>query len=379
MLRFAVLYLSLMSVSTFGEELRVRVKKAQELVAISGVSVDVRAGDAHWSTSGKVDLKIRWRRGQFSIQNGDSPISALLGGESVTLRGAFLQLEGKRIANEVRLIKRPRGMDVIIILPIEEYLAGVVPAEMPLSWPSEALKAQAIAARSFALQMAAVRKHRSFDLDSTIADQVHRFHEDMDLKPEKKEKLKRVISETSGKILLDESDRVLRAFYSADCGCKTEDPKYVWGKMDSVTSIDDPSCAFRRPKAWTLSVDRMELRRRLFAAMDLPKDASIKAVHVGSRSPSGRVSTVIAAVEVNGHTESRTLTSQDFRRLVGFDKVRSTDFSMKWMGDELVIEGQGIGHGVGLCQTGARTLARNGASYMDILKVYYPRAKISTL
>jgi stage II sporulation protein D len=117
----------------------------------------------------------------------------------------------------------------------------------------------------------------------------------------------------------------------------------------------------------------------LFDVLAIPKDSSIKAVHVGSRSPSGRVSTVIAAVEVNGQTESRTLTSQDFRRLVGFDKVRSTDFSMKWLGDDLVIEGQGVGHGVGLCQTGAKTLAHNGASYLDILKVYYPRAKISTL
>lgn len=379
--RALALFLAFFACSGFAaEDLRVRVRKGLDAVTLRGVSLDARSGDAHWSTPGLVELRITWKAGQFGLQSGKAPVIAHLKGDTLTVRGAFLQLDGKRASDEVRILRRKSGgLDVIIVLPLEEYLAGVVPSEMPLSWPTEALKAQTIAARSFALEMAAARRHRSFDVDSTVADQVHRFDEEMDLHPVKKLKLKRIIAETSGKVLLDESDRVLRAFYSADCGCKTEDPKYVWGKMDSFESVEDPSCAERRPKSWTLQMDRAELRQRLFSTLKLPMGASIKAVHVGSRSPSGRVSTVIAAIENGGKTEQKTLTSQDFRRGGGFDKVRSTDFSMKWLGEELVIEGQGIGHGVGLCQTGARTLAKNGASYLDILKVYYPKAKISTL
>ncbi len=360
--------------------LRVRVQKSVARVELKGVSLRVQGENSEWSHLGLSEVEIRSAGGWFRVRDRHSPMSAKLSGESVNVRGAFLQLNGKRVTDEVRIIRRSSGrLDVIVLMPLEHYLAGVIPAEMPLNWPREALKAQAVAARSFALKMASQRKNQSFDLDTTVYDQVHRFEEDLALHPEKKSKLKRIIDETSGKILLDESDRVLKAFYSADCGCSSEDPKYVWGEVSSFTSVRDPNCGKRKPKSWTFIIPRQELRARLMGSLNLPPDGLLRSLHVGARSPSGRVSMVVAVVEAAGKSVSNRLSSQEFRRVVGFDKVRSTDFSLQWLGHELHIRGQGVGHGVGLCQYGARMLAQSGSSYEDILRTYYPRAKIGSL
>ena len=360
--------------------LRVRVLKSQSRIHLRGVSLQMDSAEYQWATVGLTSLNVTWSKGYWRLKLVGAPVTASFEGDTLVVKGAFLQMQGKRVTDELRIIRRANGhLDVIVTMPVEVYLAGVIPSEMPINWPTEALKAQAIAARSFALRMAHIRRNKSFDLDSTVFDQVHRFEEELELKPKGKTKLRNVIHATSGQVLFDGSDKILKAFYSADCGCTSEDPKYVWGEDSNFESVKDPTCDQRRVKTWTLTIDRPELRKRLLTALKLPEEATLKTVHIGARSPSGRVSTVVAAVMSGGKNESRTLSSQDFRRLIGFSKVRSTNFSLQWLGDQLHIRGHGIGHGVGLCQTGARSLAQNGASYHDILKLYYPRAKLRSL
>lgn len=360
--------------------LRIRVQKGQSEVGLRGVSLNVHSGSVEWTTNGLSELHITWSKGAFRLKESNSDLTAKLKGEELQVRGAFLQWNGKRVTDEVRIFKRSNGrMDVVVALPIEEYLAGVIPSEMPLNWPAEALKAQAVAARSFALRMAATRRSKSFDLDSTVYDQVHRFAEDLALHPEKQDKLKKVITETSGQVLRDERDRILKAFYSADCGCNSEDPKYVWGEVSSFTAVRDPTCGKRKIKEWQYVIQRKDLRARLLSFFKLPADAVMKTLQIGQRSPSGRVSSVVAVIEDGGNSVNNMLSAQDFRRVVGFEKIRSTDFSIQWLADELHIRGQGVGHGVGLCQYGARSLAQAGTKYEDILKTYYPKAKISSM
>lgn len=375
---FALIFMCTMPVGA--ETLRVRVMKAQSSLTVRGVSLQMDANEFQWNTVGLGSLNIRWSKGYWRMKMREAPVTASFEGDTMTVQGAFLQLAGKRMTDAVTLVRTKTGnFDVVVELPIEDYIAGVIPSEMPANWPKEALKAQAVAARSFALKMKQVRRLKHFDLDSTVFDQVHRFDEELELEPAVKSKIRRVVSETKGEILRDQSDGVLSAFYSADCGCASEDPKYVWGEDINFPSVKDPTCEQRPTQQWELTIERGELRRRLMSSLKLTGGSVIKALHVGSRSPSGRVSSVIASVKLDGRTEPRTLNSQEFRRLIGFNKVRSTDFSLKWIGDTLYIRGQGIGHGVGLCQTGARTLAQSGASYHEILKLYYPKAKISSL
>jgi stage II sporulation protein D len=122
------------------------------------------------------------------------------------------------------------GVDVIARLDLEAYLLGVLPSEMPAAWPLESLKAQAVAARSFVLRKAYERRNQAYDVDSTIIDQVYKFLHEAENHPEWSLKVQRAVRETRGEVLVDHRRRILKAFYSADCGCTTEDPKFVWGK-----------------------------------------------------------------------------------------------------------------------------------------------------
>jgi stage II sporulation protein D len=277
---------------------------------------------------------------------------------------------------DLEILKNPvKGLDVIARLNLEDYLQGVLPSEMPVSWPLEALKAQAVSARSFVLRQAFERRKKDFDVESTVFDQMYRFF-DGKKHPGWVEKLHQAVAETKGEILLDTKQRVLKAFYSADCGCQTEDPKFVWGKLESFESVKDPTCSTRRQIQWSFNLDRAEVRGKLLAALDLPKEAGLRALHIGGRTPSGRVAQVVAAVDVGGETKSMAMNSQEFRKIFGFEKIQSTDFKLNWLGDQLQVIGKGSGHGVGLCQTGAKSFAENGAGYKDILKTYYPRATL---
>ncbi len=376
----AAVFSASVSAAADGPIIRVRTLKSVKEFELRGVSLHLKAGEAQWSTAGLTRLKIAWKNDLWRLQGGEVPLTAKLKGRSLVVRGAFLQLGGKRIADELQVHARDNGrLDVVVSWPLERYLAGVIPSEMPLYWPDEALKAQAVAARSYAIRMASIRKHLHFDVDGSVYDQVHRTLDEMGLQPRIESKLHEVIRETRGQILRDPSDRVLMAFYSADCGCRSEDPKYVWGESGSFRSVKDPTCGKRRPKEWKLEIQRAALKPKLLRDLKLSDSAVIKTIQIAARSPSGRVSQVAILVEDGGESRIHKISSQRFRRLIGFNKVRSTDFSLQWIGDDLVIRGQGFGHGVGLCQTGARHLAQSGSSYEEILKVYYPQAKVSSL
>lgn len=130
---------------------------------------------------------------------------------------------------------------------------------------------------------------------------------------------------------------------------------------------------------WDVAVNRLDVRKKLVAALGLPADSHIKTVQVAAKTPSGRVSDLVATMTVNGKTHPYMLSAHDFRRIFGFKKIRSADFSVQWLGDEMHVRGAGSGHGVGLCQTGAKELAAEGSGYKDILKFYYPKAKLSRL
>jgi stage II sporulation protein D len=120
------------------------------------------------------------------------------------------------------------------------------------------------------------------------------------------------------------------------------------------------------------------VRSRLLEEFSLPKSTNLKTMQVSGRTPSGRVSEVIASFDVEGKFVQAKMAAQQFRKVFGFEKIRSADFSIKWFADQLLINGTGLGHGVGLCQMGARSLADEGMDYRAILKLYYPKAKLKT-
>lgn len=298
--------------------------------------------------------------------------------DRLAVRGQMLRLGVEPVPYDLEIFPNPKSgkLDVVARMDLEAYIAGVLPSEMPATWPIEALKAQAVAARSFVLRTAFERRNRYFDVDSTVMDQVYKFLHEAQEHPEWKARIARAIDETRGEILVDRRQRILKAFYSADCGCVTEDPKFVWGKIDGFKSVKDPSCGKIKPAQWNLTLDKEEVRSKLLAELKLPEESNLRTLQIGGRTPSGRVKEVVASFDFGGKTNQYKMNSQTFRKVFGFEKVRSTDFQVRWLGKTMQVLGSGMGHGVGLCQTGARAMAESGASYKDILQLYYPNAKL---
>jgi stage II sporulation protein D len=365
------------------KEIRVRLKRHIDAIEVTGTDMSISPPSAFIETEkhgGFHRAKITRRSSGIWVVKWDHiKKSVKVASERLWVRGDLLRVGLEPAPYDLEILKNPvkAGLDVIARLDLETYLEGVLPGEMPVSWPLEALKAQAVSARSYVLRQAWERRNKDFDVEATVFDQMYKFI-DEHKHPEWVEKLRQALSETRGEILLDPNRHVLKAFYSADCGCQTEDPKFVWGKLDAFQSVKDPTCGKHRTQHWSFNLDRAEVRQKLIAALGLPEDANIRALHIAGRTPSGRVANVVAAIDGDGKdARSFTINSQEFRKIFGFEKIQSTDFKLNWLGDQLQVNGTGSGHGVGLCQTGAKSFAESGTGYREILKTYYPKATLT--
>jgi stage II sporulation protein D len=360
---FILAFVATSAVADSNAEVRIRLKKQLNQVEISGVDKQT----IRVEIKNPNQLLVRWSSGRQQIVEG----------HTFRVRGQHLQLQGQPAPQEVELIPNDdRGIDVIARMDVDSYLKGVLPSEMPLSWPLEALKAQAVAARSYVLRTMYERREQEFDVDATVIDQVYTFFGEKAIRPEWRMKLVAAIEQTRGEVLTDDNGRTLKAFYHADCGCQTEDPKFVWGAQKSFVSVRDPTCGKRKTYHWDLSLGEQDVQAKLNQYFSLPGHSTLSELTVASRTPSGRVALLAAKFNI-GKNEflNYTINAQIFRKLFGFEKVASSDFTMHKGLNRYQLNGQGLGHGVGLCQWGARAMAKDGARYRDILKSFYPKAK----
>ena len=266
------------------------------------------------------------------------------------------------------VIRVQLGDGSIAALDIEQYLYGVVPLESPPSWPAAALQAQAIVARTFALQKRTLS--RSYDVLATDADQ--RYGGVTAEHPA----TTTAVDATRGQTLAYLGGPA-SVFYSSCCGGHSADADALWGHagLPYLHGVDDPYCTASPDYRWqrTLPLDRARaaLADRLggiplAAQLDAPDD-------------SGRPRTVTFQAD-NGAVLA--LSVSDVRSRFGTDTVRSLwlraiDFDRTQAVPLVVIEGSGRGHGVGLCQWGARGMALNGASATAILSHYFPGTAVT--
>lgn len=242
-------------------------------------------------------------------------------------------------------------------LDLEEYVIGVVAGEMPASFEIEALKAQAIAARSYALSKIETSTE-SYDLVTDITNQVYITTEDMQEKWGEDydfyyDKIKNAVAATKNLVMEYEGD-VISAYYFAMSNGATEDVSLVFGEArDYLKSVDS---------SWDESVKNFSVTTTFTKeefCSKLSIDCSNITIGAIDRSSTNRVNTiVINDKEFKGTT---------LRTLLG---LRSTDFTID-IADDIKITTKGYGHGVGMSQYGANEMAKNGASYEEILNHYY--------
>ncbi|HEY9756249.1 MAG TPA: SpoIID/LytB domain-containing protein [Oculatellaceae cyanobacterium] len=244
------------------------------------------------------------------------------------------------------------AFDVINLLDVEDYLLSVVPSEMPSGWPLEALKAQAVAARSYAVANLGKHGRDGYDLKATIDDQVYSgISSESDTSNQ-------AVVETSGLVLKHEG-RAITAFFHSTSGGSTEVSERVWGKplgyLQSVPDYDDASPHF----TWAKRFAADDLERMVGA--DVGRLLSISVV---TRSRSNRAQDLM----VQGSNGSKVVTGESLRRSL---KLPSTLFNVGNDGNGYIFAGRGYGHGLGMSQYGAKALAERGCNAAQILSYYY--------
>jgi stage II sporulation protein D len=266
------------------------------------------------------------------------------------------------------------GISVLNRLPLEDYLKGVVPCEMPATWPIEALKAQAVAARSYALGRLRRRSpgFPSAALQATVSDQVYRGAS------AETGSSNLAVEATRGEYL-EYAGEPLTAYFHAACGGAAERPADVWrsasaedrwlaASAEAFANDPDTWCAGSPHQSWrhALGIGNLEAALR-----GLTPIRRLEHIEIRERSLSGRA--VVFAV-TGRNAEGRRTT-----RLVDGQRLKSLQLDLFRDGERYVFFGRGWGHGVGLCQWGARARAEAGATYREILAAYYPGARLARM
>jgi stage II sporulation protein D len=266
----------------------------------------------------------------------------------------------------LRLLRTGSGR--IEEVPLEAYVAAVLPEEMGRFAPAAALEAQAVATRSYALARRERHAEEGADLCDTVHCQVFRG-----LASATNETV--AASRATEGIVLVQKGRVIAAPFHACCGGMTARPRDVWDDEETpdLVPVADDACSGSPGFAWSFSLPRRQLPR-LAEDLGLP---GARFVEVYGRDDTGRVSMLRLAAP--GGT-SRIVRGFDFRRAAteiwGWASVRSTAFEMAESRAEYFLTGRGTGHGAGMCQAGAIARARRGESRDDVLGLYYMGATI---
>lgn len=260
-------------------------------------------------------------------------------------------------------------MTVVNVLPLEDYLVGLVASEISREWPIEAIKAQAVAARAYALYQKNARSKEwsqaYYDLESTVLDQVYEGEGGAN------SRVKQAVQETRGEIITSHG-KLVKTFFHSSCGSQTEAASNVWGEEDKFHTVLDPYCVRSPYNSWTFKIAKAELAKKIRLA-GFPAE-TIDDIQVETKRGNPRAATVI----IDTGNQTVYLQGQDLRKIIGYENLKSTWFDVKTGRGEIVFTGRGYGHGVGMCQWGSKGMADSGKTYREILKFYYPGTKIET-
>jgi stage II sporulation protein D len=306
------------------------------------------------------EIRIEIAHGVTSLRVGTRVVTA----HDVPLRfGQPLRVEGHDLPGTLEVFAGPgKTLVAVNALDLEDYVAAVVGSEVPASWPAEALRAQAVAARTFAVaQKIAQGPGARAHLGASVLDQVYKGT------AHPAPPAAKAARETSGEVLTYGAAPIA-AYFSASCGGASESAEAAFHLAPGATPYLLGSAPDADEHAWTVKVPLRELS----AALHERLGAEVRSVEIATRTSSGRAN----ALRIGTSKGARPLPAVELRQLLGYQRLPSLLFEVAMSGGEAVFRGRGSGHGVGLCQWGARGRALSGQGYRDILAHYYPGAEI---
>ncbi len=255
----------------------------------------------------------------------------------------------------------------IVEVPLEEYVAGVVAGEMPITFETEALKAQAVAARSYVLKKIEQNYKNDYDVVDTVLNQVYLDDESLknkwkDKYEERIQKIKKVVLDTKGEYLTY-NGKVIEAFFFSTSSGLTENCEEVFVEalpyLRSVDShYDEISPVYETEKV----INYAEFCNKL-GIENVPLN-----INITKTTSTGRIKNItINGVNFTGNQVTQKL------------GLRSNYFEIKQDNDNIIVTTKGYGHGVGMSQYGANGMAKEGYTYKDILNHYYTNVEISKI
>ena len=339
-------------------ELRVAIKKQVDSVKI-GSSTNAVVRDSAGKQLGTLDS-----RSALAAKLNDSKISISDRLKATELiiepqENGYVWIGDRWYRGTTRLIRQDNGITAINNVDLEQYLYSVVGAEAVSSWPIEALKAQAVAARSYALYKRNTESNGIYDVDTTIGTQVYKGLDSEYTTTHE------AVNSTLGQIMTYDNQVILAAFHSSSGGY-TENVEDIWTSslpyLRSVVDYDHKSPVFE----WQQVIPVSKIKS-LVAGV-----GRISGLQPQRMTPRGRIITM----KVTGDRGSTIVEGKDLRKALD---LRSTLFRVSTDGENLRIVGRGFGHGLGLSQWGAYYLAQQGVNYHQILAHYYQSANLTSL
>ncbi len=266
------------------------------------------------------------------------------------------------------LLTETQQLLFVNVISIESYIKGVLYHEVSHRWPLEAIKAQAVAARTYAAFQIQQNKKKDYDMTNDIYSQVYGG------KTSERYRTNLAVQRTQGDILVFDG-KILPAYYHATCGGRTEDVQEVWKhNLYPLKGVRCVFCSHSPHYFWKKNIQLQEIQEKL--NQHGHKIGLIKSIEIREHTSSGRVKTL----EIVGRKgEKLTLSGKDFREIMGPNVLRSNDYRVFMKGYYCDFIGKGWGHGVGMCQWGAMGMARQQYSYDAILTYYYPGSELKTL
>jgi len=275
-------------------------------------------------------------------------------------------INGRKFRGNVQFIKNnSEKFSVINHIELEDYIKGILYHEASHFWPMEALKAQAIVCRTYAVYQMQENKLKDYDVTSDIYSQVYGG------RTSERYRTNKAVEETKG-YLLAYQGKVFPAYYHATCAGYTEDASLLWNT--DIAPLKGVACDFCKDSphfSWHYVLGLEELKDKL-AGTGYKIKGEIKDIVIMGKDKSSRVTNL----KIITPEKEVDISAKDFRNIIGPNIIKSTNFTLNVVNHDVVFEGFGWGHGVGLCQWGAYFMAKTGYNAEQILKYYYPGSEI---
>lgn len=353
-------------------KIKVRIEKHQDIVTISGTDLNRYLHPLKESKSYAGRKKIKFKCNEISSKSSPSNKSVLL----ATIRSStgLVTVGNSKYHGAIHIITSDdkKSCDVINEVDMDIYIGSLLSKEMNSSWPIDALKAQAVAARTYAMyQMSKSKLQDSsfYDLENSEKHQVTGDFFDVT------KRTLQAARETSGMLLTNDFGEIIPAFFHASCGGDTINPEAVWSSP--VRGYKGAHCEYcTKKESWKNSISKIRIQeflKWLEEKMNFAKFANMDEIVI---YPNKAQSTeIILSVARKKIAIKKSL----FRRYFGRILFPSNNFQLTHglVDEEVSLAGKGNGHGVGLCQVGSKGLADRGWDYKRIIAHYYPLLKLT--